>query len=111
VDGASMVNKNIIAYLLLALGMVAGLYFGFTADSKLRTEIRQRCQFNNEFRVALRQEHIPKLADTYQQMKQYPHGATLTINGKNFFYSHAKLVRDFYIEKHIVEASKPTRCP
>jgi hypothetical protein len=111
VDGASMVNKNTIAYVLLAFGMVAGLYFGFTADTKLRHEISERCKFNNEFRLALHQEHLPKLADTREQMKRYPHGATITVNGKKLFFPPSKLVRDFYIEKHVVEASVPTKCP
>lgn len=104
-----------IGYVLLALGISLGLYFGFKNDVKLNHEIEARCRVSEQSRAVLRKEHTAKLvlaqrrlddALQFRQGRPIPPGFTM----KDVNRSIANAQDDIRIEHNLLRDVQPVPC-
>jgi hypothetical protein len=103
-------HRLTVGYALLSLGIIFGLYFGFTNDQKLANEIHTRCVKGNELRRTLHDEHTPKLAIAQKNLRRWPNGVILQVNGQSVHFSRAQLQLEVDIEQSVLKETTPVNC-
>lgn len=105
-----------VGYVILALGLILGLYLGFNNDSRLGQEIRERCRVSESTRAVLRQEHERKLQVLLDREKRQ---VAFINSGRQIHGITRQEVRqalqdtqnEISIEKAVVASVQPEPCP